>query len=89
MDEPTNPAPQFPAAFHALAGMDTSVLWASLLWGTIGMGYFIYGKKQRSSPALFGGIALMGISYFIASGLWMSVTAIAIMVGIWYWARQS
>jgi hypothetical protein len=67
----------------------TATLIASLIWGSIGFGFSIYGKKQRSAPALFGGIALMAISYFIASALWMSVTAVAIIAVIWYWSRYA
>jgi hypothetical protein len=65
----------------------TASLIASLFWGAIGAGFSIYGKKQRSAPAWFGGIALVGISYFISSAVWMSVTAVGIIFGIWYWSR--
>ena len=68
-------------------GISSGVLIASLIWGSVGFGFFVYGKKQRSAPALFGGIGLMGISYFIASALWMSVTAAGIIAGIWIWSR--
>jgi hypothetical protein len=64
-----------------------ATLIASLIWGGIGAGFSIYGKKQRSAPAMFGGIALMGISYFIWSAIWMSVAAVAIIAGIWFWSR--
>jgi hypothetical protein len=60
-----------------------------LMWGALGSGFFIYGKKQKSAPALWGGIALMGISYFITSPLWMSVAAVGIVGGIWFWSRQN
>ena len=62
-------------------------LVASLIWGAIGAGFALYGKKQRSAPPWFGGLALVGISYFIASALWMSVTAVGIIAGIWAWSR--
>jgi hypothetical protein len=67
--------------------LSSSILLASLLWGSVGFGFFIYAKKQRSAPALFGGIGLIGISYFIASAIWMSVAAVGIIVGIWFWSR--
>jgi hypothetical protein len=69
--------------------IDSGILFASLIWGTVGMGFFIFGKKQGSASALFGGLALMGISYFISSGLWMSVAAIAIIAGIYIWSKNS
>lgn len=65
----------------------SATLFASLIWGSIGAGYCIYGKKQRSAPAWVGGIALVGISYLISSAIWMSVAAVAIIVGIWFWSR--
>ena len=65
----------------------TATLIAGLIWGGIGAGFSIYGKKQRSAPAWFGGIALIGISYFISSPIWMSVAAVGIIAGVWYWSR--
>ena len=64
-------------------------LIASIIWGALGTGYFIYGKKQSSAPALLGGIALVAISFFLAdSALWMSLAGVAIMCGVYYWSRQ-
>jgi hypothetical protein len=68
-------------------GISSATLIASLIWGSVGLGFSIYGKKQRSAPPWFGGLALIGISYFIGSALWMSVTAVGIIAGIWLWSR--
>jgi hypothetical protein len=62
---------------------NSNVLFASLLWGSIGTGYFIYGKKQRSWPAMVGGIAMIAVSYFIGSVLLMSLASIAIMAAVY------
>ena len=35
--------------------LDANFLFASLIWGTIGFGYFIFGKKQQHWPAMAGG----------------------------------
>jgi len=76
--------PDFSSLHFVLGG-----LMASVFWGGIGVGFFVYGKKQRSAPPLIGGIALIGISYFLAgSALWMSLAAVGILVGIYYWSRQ-
>jgi hypothetical protein len=73
------------SSFH----LDAGGLIASLFWGGIGLGFFVYGKKQRSAPPLFGGIALLGISYFLAdSALWMSLAGAGILAGIYYWSRH-
>lgn len=69
--------------------LDANYLFVSMIWSTVGMGYWIYGKKQRTAPPLFGGIALIAISWLINSWVWMSLAAIAIMVGVYYWARNS
>jgi hypothetical protein len=69
--------------------LDTGSLLASVLWGGVGSGYFIYGLKQKRAPALWGGVAMMGITYFIASAWLMTVIAIGLMVGIYYWSQRS
>jgi len=69
--------------------LDTGSIFASVLWGGVGSGYFIYGWKQKRAPALWGGLALMGITYFIGSALWMTLIAIALMVGIYFWSQRS
>jgi hypothetical protein len=68
-------------------GISSGALFASLIWGAIGSGYFIYGKKQRSVAPMAGGAALVCISYFISSALWMSVAAVGIIAGVWFWSR--
>ena len=39
-----------------------SSLFASLIWGSVGLGIFIYGKKQQSMVPLFGGLLVMGVT---------------------------
>jgi len=44
---------------------------ALLLWGvvfsSIGLGFFIYGKKQHRTIPFFSGLALMVFPYFVES----------------------
>jgi hypothetical protein len=47
--------------------MNTSLLLWGVLFSSVGMGYFDYGKKQQRRVALFCGIGLMIIPYFIGS----------------------
>jgi hypothetical protein len=68
---------------NALLG-SPSYLFAALIWGSIGMGFAIYGKKQRSAVPLVGGIALMGISYVITSAIYMSLAGAALLAGIFW-----
>jgi len=82
MEAPTE-TPLLPPGFH----VDSSTLFASLIWGSIGAGYLIYAKKQRSGPAFAGGITMIVISYF-CSTLWMSIFSVAIMAGVYFWSRH-
>ncbi len=66
----------------------SSFLFASLIWGSIGMGFAIYGKRQRETAPLVGGVALMAISYFISSALLMSLVGVALVAGIVWYQRQ-
>jgi hypothetical protein len=65
----------------------SSTLFASLIWGSIGLGFAIYGKKQRAVAPLVGGIMLMGIAYVVGSALTMSLIGVALIVGI-LWAGR-
>jgi hypothetical protein len=68
--------------------LDTSYLFASIFWSAVGAGFWIYGKKQRSGPPLFGGVGLIAITFLIQSAFWMSVAAVGIMAGVYYWSRR-
>jgi hypothetical protein len=54
----------------------TSFLFASLLWGSVGVGYFIYGKRSQSLAAMVGSILMIAVSYFISSALAMSLVCL-------------
>ena len=60
-----------------------SFLFASLIWGSIGVGYFIYGKKQQSFPAMIAGILMIVVSYFVGSALLMSLICILLIVAVY------
>ena len=60
---------------------DINNLLASSLWGTIGIGFFIYGKRCGVTPALVGGLAIVGVSYFVGSALFMSLISVAVIAG--------
>ncbi|HEY9765534.1 MAG TPA: hypothetical protein V6C82_04190 [Chroococcales cyanobacterium] len=67
--------------------MDFNYLFASLVWGTIGLGYLSYGKKQGASVFIIGGLALLGLSYFVKSPLSMSFLSL-ILIGAMYWLNR-
>jgi hypothetical protein len=68
--------------------LNAHYLVASLIWGSVGLGLFIYGKKQQSMLPLFGGLLIIGVSYFIDSALYMSLAAIALLAGVYWLKRQ-
>jgi len=47
--------------------MDISTLIWGVIFGSIGLGFFVYGKKQKSIIPLFSGIGLMVFPYFISN----------------------
>lgn len=66
----------------------TSFLLASLLWGTIGSGYFLYGKKQGAAVPMAGGLLLIGISFFIDAALMLSLVSIGLIVAMHWLMRR-
>jgi hypothetical protein len=62
---------------------DSSFLFASLLWGSIGFGYWIYGKKQREMMPMVGGVVMIVVSYAVSSWLLMTLICIALMVAVY------
>ncbi len=65
-----------------------NTLWASLIWGAIGSGLFIYGKKQSATVPMIGGLVMIGASYFCETALVMSVVCVAIIAAIWWLIRR-
>jgi hypothetical protein len=56
--------------------MDVAVLFWGVLFSSIGLGLFLYGKKQRVVVPLVCGLALLIYPYFIANSLLM------VMIGV-------
>lgn len=47
--------------------MDTATWMWGLVFGSIGLGYFVYGKKQRRAVPLVIGLVLMAFPYFVTN----------------------
>lgn len=54
------------------------LLWG-LLFGSIGLGFFVYGKRQRAVVPLVCGMALMVFPYFVSSTILIVVIGVALM----------
>jgi len=63
--------------------MEMNQLLLSLLFGTIGLGMFIYGKKAMRFVALGADLGLMIVPYFISNLLLMSGVCVALMALPW------
>ena len=64
----------------------TAVLLWGLLFGSIGFGFFLYGKKQKAVVPIITGIALCVGPYFIAN-VYVLVGVGVILVAIPYFVR--
>jgi hypothetical protein len=62
-----------------------SLLWG-LLFGSIGLGFFIYGRKQRTVVPLVIGLALMIFPYFVSSTV-LLVAVGAVLIAVPYFVR--
>ena len=60
------------------------LVWG-MLFGAIGLGYFVYGRKQSALLPLVCGIGLMVFPYFVSGTLWLLLIGAALMAAPWYW----
>ena len=56
-------------------GSEAWLLWG-VVFGSVGLAYFVYGKKQQRFVPLVCGIALMAYPYFISN------TVLLVAVGL-------
>ncbi len=59
---------------------DSSALIWGTLFGGIGIGYFIYGKKQKQPVAFFSGVGLFVVPYATTSVPLLIAACIALML---------
>jgi predicted membrane protein len=60
--------------------LDTASLLWGLLFGSIGLGFLIYGRKQRAVVPLVCGLALMIFPYFLSNTILLIAIGIALIV---------
>jgi len=66
--------------------ISTSTLIMGVIFGAIGLGFFIYGKKQKAIIPLFCGIVLMILPYFIPN-MYILILSGIIIAAIPYFIR--
>ena len=67
--------------------MNTSTLLWGVIFGSIGLGFFIYGKKQKAIIPLISGIGLMVFPYFI-SNIFILVTTGIVFVALPFFIKR-
>jgi hypothetical protein len=59
--------------------LDTSSLLWGLLFGSIGVGFAMYGRKQRMAVPLICGLALIVFPYFVSNVFLLVAVGILLM----------
>jgi hypothetical protein len=59
--------------------MDTSTIIWGVLFGAIGLGFFVYGKKQKAVVPLACGLGLMLFPYFISNVIILVIAGIVMI----------
>jgi hypothetical protein len=67
--------------------MDTSSLLWGLLFGSIGLGFFVYGRRQKTVVPLVCGAALMIFPYFVSNTVLLIMLGLA-LIAIPYFVRM-
>jgi hypothetical protein len=66
--------------------MSISTLMWGIIFGSIGLGFFVYGKKQKAIIPMLSGIALMVFPYFI-SNLYIMILSGIFLVALPYFIK--
>ena len=56
-----------------------TLLWG-LLFGSFGLGYFMYGRKQKKLMPFISGVFLMAFPYFVANPVMLVVIGTILMM---------
>ena len=66
--------------------MGEASLWWGLLFGSIGLGYLVYGRRQKAAVPLLCGIALIAFPYFVAN-VWAMLVVGALLLAVPWFVR--
>jgi len=59
--------------------MNTATLLWGVVFGAIGLGFFVYGKRQGALVPLLCGLALMVFPYFVSNAWAMALVGAGLM----------
>ncbi|MCH7392958.1 amino acid transport protein [Acinetobacter dispersus] len=60
--------------------MNATQLFLGVIFSSIGLGYFMYGKKQKMTVPLVCGLVLMLFTYFIDNTAMISIIGVALSI---------
>ncbi|HQV25800.1 MAG: amino acid transport protein [Acinetobacter sp.] len=60
--------------------MNATQLFLGVIFSSIGLGYFMYGKKQKMTVPLVCGLVLMLFTYFIESNILITVIGVVLSI---------
>lgn len=63
-------------------------LLGMLIFGTIGFGAFLWGKRRTELPPLVLGLLLMTYPYFVTATWLMYSIGVALTVGLFVWKEE-
>ncbi len=69
-----------------MADLSASSLFLGVLFGSVGFGFFLYGRKQRTIVPLVCGLALMVVPYLIPNAWLLSAVGL-VLVAVPYFVR--
>ena len=62
------------------SSIDSSLLLWGMLFGTIGWGFFSYGRKQKRTVPLIVGLALFALPYIIVNLYTLIIVGVVLMI---------
>jgi len=66
--------------------MNISTLMWGIIFGSVGLGFFVYGKKQKAIIPMLSGIGLMASPYFI-SNMYILILSGIVLVAVPYFLK--
>ena len=80
LHEPGHPCPGFSIRNESeVSVVDMTSLFLAVLFGSVGLGFFMYGRKQSAIVPLVCGVALMIYPYFVSNVILLVVVGVVLM----------
>jgi hypothetical protein len=58
----------------------TGIIILMVLFGPVGVAYFVYGRKQKQVPALIAGMLLIALPYLVKNFYAVLITGIVLAI---------